>query len=197
LDFSSNKQKKGVNKMAKLLNDEGKVLKDMDILRLGSDNYDSDDFNMFLTIVTSRKELKTMCDRLMGTGHHSPWLGLFHYIQLEYLTDQTTTWKETNLLAAAYTKYYIGECGTIRIRRGDLFFMTVSFQALLGASQMHLSPQTFWECVDFFKEGGWQAAVAHLPREQAMASRGLHANSSIADEEQVPHEKMFLSNTAN
>jgi len=183
--------------MAKLLNDKGKVLKDMDILRLGCDNYDSDDFDMFLTIGTSRKELETMCDRLMGTGDPSPWLGLFHYIQLEFLADQTNTWEETNLLAAAYTKYYIGECSTIKIRRGDLFFMTVSFVAFLGASAVHLSPQTFWECVDLFKEAGWLAAVSHLHRERGTACRELHANSSIVDDEQVLHEKMFLSNTAN
>ncbi|MEW6406612.1 MAG: hypothetical protein AB1649_32930 [Chloroflexota bacterium] len=183
--------------MAKLLNDEGKIFKEMDILKMGCDNHDSDDFDRLLTIVTSRKELKTMCDRLMGAGDPSPWLGLFHYIQLEYLTDQTTTWGKTDLLAAAYTKYYINECDTIKIRRGDLFFMTVSFLALLGASPMHLSPQAFWECVDLFKEGGWQSAAAHLLHGQEIEGRGLRDSSSITEEEMKLPAKTFAHGSGN
>ena len=183
--------------MAKLLNDEGKVLKDMDILRLGSDNYDSDDYDMFLTIVTSRKELKTMCDRLMGTGHPSPWLGLFHYIKLEHLTDQTTTWKATNLLATAYTKYYIGECGTIKIRRGDLFFMVVSFLALLGSSRCSCLRRHSGTVLISSKKGdGNRQWLIYSVNEKYRVAK-LHANSSIGDEEQELHEKKFLSNTAN
>ncbi|MGO9568834.1 MAG: hypothetical protein ACLP5H_14965 [Desulfomonilaceae bacterium] len=188
--------KKGISKMTKLLNEEDKILKGKEFFYLAFDNSNPDDFDMFLTIVTSRKELKNFCDRLWGTAEPGAWFGLFHYIPLEYFADQTT-WKKTDLLAAAYTKYYINKCDAIRIRQGDLFFMVAAAISLLGAHQTPLSRQGFADCARIFKKEGWRPAVANLYRKVGIEITDLHANSSIVDDEQVLHEKMFLSNTAN
>src|SRR5208337_4480879 len=147
------------------ITEKGNGLKNKDLLELAADIDTVGDLDELLTVAVSRKELKTLCEKLMAIGDVVTWIRLCLSVRLEYLTDDGNKWNEMNLYSIAYNDAYFGESVTIRLLRGDLLFLGVCFLAGSGAYQVQLSEEAATECVELFRSAGWLPAVSYLNRE--------------------------------